>query len=374
MRVLRHSVLYPIRLILISASPVNMSSRRVKVNNKIGEGAFGQVVVVNDKIVRKVYDELRCMLQETMMLRFMCGSTYIVEIDSFNTSVPSVNIQRWSCSLRELLKKKDISMHNKMKVFKCMLMGLSHLHQMGILHSDFKLSNILVNEETYDACICDLGLSSLAKYAKIGQTAPKYRPSKLVYAHGHDMFGLCVSMVDLFSGGAPNKIFTAKELRSLIRGLAVKDKVKNMLCKMCPDDPSSAITVDEVLVELFEKRTVMKKCVAVIHDNKIDETTVKYLKKTFEVMTETYSVNRGLRCFESTFNFFNSEVGSSIDRYYWPIYISAAIFIYSSLFGTRKYDQRVALISAKNKFTIEDLYDALDVLISDDNFLFMTIA
>lgn len=342
---------------------------------KIGEGAFGQVIVENDEEVRKIHDDLGCMLQETMVLRYMRGSQYIVGITRFNVSVPSVNVTRWSCSLRDAMEKYKITMKQKLRIFRCVLMGLSHLHKAGILHSDLKISNILVDTNSFDACICDLGLSSLIKYARIGQTAPKYRPKgKPQFTHGHDMFGLCMSMVDLFSDVKINKTCTSKELRGIIRqAKSIHEKIRDVLLLMCPDDPTKAVKPHHILRSLFKIEVTFDTPEPIVHEPIISGEKEAYLKKVVEGVSLKYDVNRGIRCFEALVNFFNTPREHKIHTDYWKIYIAAALFIYSSLFGTSKYNKAQVLASTHNEYTEEDLNTALETLIMDDGFISMTM-
>lgn len=346
---------------------------------KIGEGSFGQVVD-EGKEVRKIYDKHKHMIQEVIMLKYMTMSDYIVKLNKFNMGIPSICVEKWSCSLRDCMKERDIAYNHKMKIFKCVLMGLCHMHQAGILQSDLKLSNILIDVGTYDACICDLGLSSLVSYAKIFQTAKGYCPPKLYNTTGHDMFGLCVSMLELFGDRKMIKLHTASELRKMIKEATnIRDVIKKALVKMCPDDPRDSASADRILYDVFGIQTKLDKPEVIIHENITSDEKAKYLHDIIEAVTNKYEVNRGLRCYECMLDFFNSAIGRELNPKHWKIYIAAGIYIFSCLFGTSKFcspknsefDGELALDLCRDEYSIEDLNDALTVLISYDNFINM---
>ena len=334
---------------------------------KLGEGTFGTVLQdpKNKSLAIKKLTERSHFLQEIVLNLYMRDSEYTVKLVSYSIYDNTITMARWHSSLRDAQTSK-MSHRNKMSIYKDVLLAISHLQSRGILHSDLKSSNILVNSDFTSACVCDLGLSSLTLYAKILQTALAYRPNNAVPTAGHDMFGMCVTMAELF-GGVRARTRNAAELRTVVSRNVKDAKVMKSLVAMVPDNPVMSAHPDEILGSLFHTKSVLKLKPFVKHPHVLPETILNYMWNTIETLTDAAHINRGRRCYCSLVIFLENPAHSNISSKMYPIYIAAMLMIFSATFGSPGFTESQALKATSTRFTMESLLKALNKIISDQN-------
>src|SRR6266498_2019639 len=116
-------------------------------------------------------------------------------------------------SLKDYMKKifYNIKWIEKLKILKCILAGLNHLHNQKIIHRDFHSGNILYENE-WDIVISDLGISksSISSidndddeiYGVISYMAPEILQGK-DYTTASDIYSFGMIMWELITGRMP---------------------------------------------------------------------------------------------------------------------------------------------------------------------------
>ncbi|CAG8786136.1 9941_t:CDS:2, partial [Racocetra fulgida] len=110
-----------------------------------------------------------------------------------------------SGSLKDYLIKKGkvISLNDKLKIFEQLATGLSSVHEVGLIHRDLHLGNILVNDDV--SYLSDLGLSLPTEQLSsdnICGVAPYIAPEIIkekLYTKASDIYSLGVVMNEIYS-------------------------------------------------------------------------------------------------------------------------------------------------------------------------------
>lgn len=339
----------------------------------IGEGAYG-TVTSEGNLARKHFRRFDSMVREMIMLRYMKHSGKIVEVHGYNFSNKSITMSRKDKSLLDLIQEGKLTETRKLSIFRDILKGLVHIHRAGLIHTDVTISNILFDEATEEACLCDLGLSSIKKYSSVHNTAPGFCPKKTKSCHGHDMYSLAVCMYVTFSNGRLKGYREASELRQLIRSSKIQPKVKEVMLKMVPDNVLEAITAEKALFELYKAKTNFELPDLTLYKVKLKDNLVKSIREEMEALSNKYNINRGIRCYRCLVQFFSSPEGSKISIDYYDLYIVTAMYMYACLYGSEGFARGDVLAVLDNRYTKEDFLNTLQVLISDSNFIAMSLA
>ena len=336
----------------------------------IGKGGYG-VVVKEGKRARKHFRKLQHMVRELVMLRFMSESDYIARVHTHNLKDLSLTLDRWDASLQMVMASKHkIKDSAKLNIFRHVLKGLSHLHQCGIVHSDVTIANILVDTKEWRACLCDLGLTSIRKYARVNHTAEQYRPKNPVPCEGHDMLGLAISMIQLFGEIHIKVQMSAEELRQIATTQPlIPRKMCDVFIKMLPDDPRDAITSHEVLYLLFRQKTSFELPEVEFYKEKMHPKLNEFIKVQIFQICDSYRINRNIRCHKCLVQFLSGPTGSTIVPSYYDLYMVAACFVFDSLYGNSEFEDEVAYEIIKEKYSHDEFLAAIEVLIQDSNFV-----
>lgn len=338
----------------------------------LGEGAYG-TVTSEGNLARKHFKTFDSMVREMIMLKYMKHSGKIVEVHGYNFANKSITMTRKDKSLMDLLQEGRLTETRKLSIFRDVLKGLVHIHKAGLIHTDVTVGNILFDESTEEACLCDLGLSSIKKYSSVHNTAPGFCPKKTKSCHGHDMYSLAVCMYVTFSYGKLKKYREASELRQLIRSSNIQPKVKEVMLKMVPDNVLEAITAEKALFELYRAKTNFELPDLTLYKVRLKDSLAEKIRSEMEALSNKYDINRGIRCYRCLVQFFSSPEGSKISIDYYDLYIVTAMYMYSCLYGSKNFAQEDILGVLDNRYSKEDFLNTLQVLISDSNFIAISL-
>lgn len=361
---------------------ININQRKKDLEERtLGEGAYGKVSSVrgDPTKAKKSFESTRDLVPEAAMLLYLRDVPNILRIVNFNVEGKIIISERWDQSLRTLISTRSLSYQQKLIIFKDILVGLSNLHGMNIVHGDLKMSNILIKriDSTYRACICDVGLTSLTKYAKISMTADIYRPSKLVRYYSHDMFGLCVSMCKVFGnikidGGKSEKQLsngrTSQEIRSLIQKCTnfPNKKIREVLLSLVPNNPLLCPTANDILRIVFdEEKVIVVKPSYQTYDNISTKEIVEYVHTSIIGLCKTYSIKRDIKCSAVVLNHINGPDFSGD----YELCIISTLVIFSSLFGSElPFSTAEAIRTCRGKFNRLQIHSTTTDLLNSRNY------
>ena len=350
-----------------------MSARSSHHRKILGEGTFGLVKNVDGK-ARKTFTRghLDEMIQEVVVTKYMNDSPYTVKMLDYSLELLTMDTQLWDTSLKDVMERRTRDMftfEEKKSIFRQLLIGLTHLHTRLIIHSDFKPSNILINIKEVKVCICDMGLSSTTKYAKVDQTARAYSHKVVVPYTVHDMFGLAMTMTEFLGDFKIVRSVSPTRLRYHIRQHITDPKIQEVLLAMSPNDPLKAITAKQALEKLFGKTDEAEIIIpeAKSFPSKIDERDLSWIKKEFSDAMEMARINRDGRCFFAFFIYVNNPNNPHVPPEDYTLYMEAFMILFSSVFGEFGYGIEAAKMGLSNKRTEREIYQALRNVLSDDN-------
>lgn len=145
-----------------------------KIINELGKGAFSTVFSCynekNNYALKKINNEDRfrkCALQEIKILKIIKDNTFIVKLfDEFILNdIQYIIFELLSDNLYiyYFKKKNDLNLDTIFNYGYQIAFGLSHLHELNIIHADLKLENIVLTLKKDYIKIIDLGSSILKK-------------------------------------------------------------------------------------------------------------------------------------------------------------------------------------------------------------------
>jgi serine/threonine protein kinase len=146
-------------------------------------------------------------------------------------------------------------------VFRQIVYGARVCHTSNVLHRDFKLDNILLDEDLTTAKICDFGVSKFVKRGQIIDDqcgTPAYIAPEIVADQGYegftvDIWSLGVLLYAIVCGTVPFKASTMNGLHKLIlRGKYdfpehLSSEVKDLIDGMLQIVPQQRLSVKQIL-------------------------------------------------------------------------------------------------------------------------------
>lgn len=286
------------------------------------------------------------LIQEVILTKYFCDTSYVVKYKSFSMKTRSMSTQRWPYSLEDAIRKfqKTWTIEDKHMIFRDIIYGMCNLQLRGIIHADIKTNNILYNPRNHRACLCDLGLSSIVKYAKVSATCKEIKPSSDTVSSkgrkviGCDMFALCILAMKLFMGinHISGKSFTPLELRNKINNsnVIIDSHLKSVILSMVPDDISTSPTAMDILDRLYGETMQYDVPQLKFNENtRVDRSDVKFIHDTIIALSNKYKIQRGNRCCNALISYLNRPNKPVINPVNYDAFIAAAVLIYSSLFS-----------------------------------------
>ena len=211
--------------------PGQMLDERYKIIRKIGKGAFGVVVLVEDQMVSEniVLKFLNPQMasDDTVIQRFVHELRYARKITHENVirlydfivfgksyAISMEYFDSHSFSF-ELKSTKSLDKKHGIKIFKDICSGVNAAHNVDVVHRDIKPANILINDSKI-VKVCDFGLAAAASSADSRITksgilvgTPTYMAPEQVRGRAidrrTDIYSLGILMYEAFTGKPPYK-------------------------------------------------------------------------------------------------------------------------------------------------------------------------
>lgn len=211
--------------------PGQMLDERYKIIRKIGKGAFGVVVLVEDQMVSEniVLKFLNPQMasDDTVIQRFVHELRYARKITHENVirlydfivfgksyAISMEYFDSHSFSF-ELKSTKSLDKKHGIEIFKDICSGVNAAHNVDVVHRDIKPANILINDSKI-VKVCDFGLTAAASSADSRITksgilvgTPTYMAPEQVRGRAidrrTDIYSLGILMYEAFTGKPPYK-------------------------------------------------------------------------------------------------------------------------------------------------------------------------
>ncbi len=177
-----------------------------------------------------------------------------------------------TCDIEKILLDENVPMtlYERMELAEQAAEGMAWLHGAGVIHCDFKPSNLLYEERTKTVKICDFGLSRLVPYGDVLQ-GTKVRGSAIYIApevaqgqgidHTADVYAFGISLYEFierkipFAHHSDIKTFLQAVVLDMERPVLSNDllKVPESLRQLCEECWAADKTVRPTFVELLAR-------------------------------------------------------------------------------------------------------------------------
>mmetsp|Transcript_50376 Transcript_50376/g.117530 ORF Transcript_50376/g.117530 Transcript_50376/m.117530 type:complete len:424 (+) Transcript_50376:71-1342(+) len=269
--------------------------KRFALGKKLGEGAFGQVRVANEIATKKefavkiadvrvqdpqsglsVSKRRRKNLEREIRMWRLASADKVPEITCLECVFFCGGFYYMVCEIckrnlmQHLLHAKTLSEEEFATLAAQMLRGISHVHDVGLVHRDVKPENFLCGGKDHlELKLCDFGLAlqqpKKGKLMGIGGTAPYMAPETLIIQDGWWSKPLFHKEVDLWAFGVILYLILFGRFPYMPPGEATAESMKHSIKNNFPplnfpDSPSSrALTLAKrVLVRDPKARATAK--------------------------------------------------------------------------------------------------------------------
>lgn len=267
------------RSVACSADPSRLedhegSPQRMSRVGALGEGAFGSVVLMQDRITKKMF-ALKALFKEQVKTENMCQCvrnerTMMMLLDSdFITRVYRTyqDSKHYFFVLEAVLGGELFEIYGNNNFFgkiqhamfyiACVILGLQHMHSKRVIYRDLKLENCLLSETGY-LKLTDLGIAKLVigrTYTVCG-TADYFAPETLRQT-GHnraaDWWACGVLLFIMMSGRSP---FDAPEVTQIYKNImkgfskvifppAIPSDITDVIKSLCRKKPEERLTMQK---------------------------------------------------------------------------------------------------------------------------------
>ena len=249
--------------------------KKYKIKEKISEGAFGQIYIIEDKRVNTEYVLKKIMKKdhenivlfefedfekEIVNLKEIKGTNIINIIDYYyDDNFYYIILEKMDGDLNKLLKneyKNGMSSNMIRKIFKQLNSALYILYKKEMCHRDLKPENILYSYTNYDKTdfivkLGDFGLSTKlsdkSEYRTINTGTPYYRAPEVEvedakYSNKCDLYSIGVILYKLktgeliFVGNKRDEIKNNKK-NGKLKKKTDDDKLNDLIYKLVVNDP-----------------------------------------------------------------------------------------------------------------------------------------
>lgn len=264
-----------------STDPMAGVKKSYTILKKLGEGAFGKVLLVKHKRTgveyackfikrKKLSESSEAYLDTEIEIMRTVPHSGICQLHEVIKSKLSVclilEVLRGGDVLRRIVENDMLNEREAARVIRSVASTLGFLHNLGIIHRDLKPDNLMYRSEAKDSTvvIVDFGvakhLADAEEYANSACGTPLYLAPEVItgprYTHACDMWSLGVIMYVMLSGRPP---FFAKDRGQLFKKIKagafkfpakywkdVSEDAKDLIRKLLVLDPKKRIGPTEI--------------------------------------------------------------------------------------------------------------------------------
>ncbi|OMJ70533.1 hypothetical protein SteCoe_31463 [Stentor coeruleus] len=237
----------------------------------LGKGSYAVVRLAkhktqNIKVAIKTYDKatpqvLRNVRNEVKVLKYLDHPNIVKVLDVRQESQAVHIILEYALgsSLESFIKSRAIDLNEISKIFKQILSTVNYCHNMGVVHRDLKLTNIII-DPAKRIKIIDFGFSTITNggLLKMFCGTPEYMAPELVsqkpyLGHKTDMWSLGVILYYMLTKTYP---FVGRNEREILRKIAlvgmqslmkVPNEAVGLIKKLLAIDPNNRSFAHEAL-------------------------------------------------------------------------------------------------------------------------------
>jgi serine/threonine protein kinase len=233
----------------------------------LGKGGFGNVykgyrISDNYQVAIKVIWPFTEKILEEIKMQQLCKHDNIVEIYEWfiHDNVMYIIMEKLDCDLWIKLTNEQLTKSQIKSILYDILKALNFCHSQGIIHNDIKLENIVLNNTTGKAKLCDFGSASYIDDPPIIAGTQEYFSPEVIrdkyYNIKSDSWTFGMLVYELLTGfypfGQNNYLFDILNNEPDYSGLKMVDK--DLITKLLEKDPKKRITLKEVEKHAFFKK------------------------------------------------------------------------------------------------------------------------
>jgi serine/threonine protein kinase len=345
----------------------------------LGKGAYGEVVQINNTAVKK-FERFGHFIQEYTALKYLENCPQIVKCVNANYAKREIAMELYDCNLHHWLQKTH-SLDDRLTIGKEILLGLIYLHDLSLIHGDIKPGNILVRKSPLKAVIGDCGFVSFQKYVKTEYTTLAYREIETKRSSAHDMYSFGITFFNLLTGQFPRIEINTDQRKDPVQRKAALERylnvvdcnIKRYLTNKTHEDilrnliwspKDQRLSAREVLFKLFNEETERT---YPIPSPKLSRNLLDLdIRQWFKDMNNHHHFQRCNRGYIALIIYLHEN---NIEKSNYLLYMIATITILSTLFNTSEFNETHLANLSKNRYTIEQYYEAIDNCLSNRHFL-----
>ena len=341
----------------------------------LGKGGYGTVMQVRGNAVKK-FHKINHAVAEYCALRHTEPCEYIVNATFASFSEIKVGMELFSSNLRNWARTHGAFstaeyFASVKQILHDMLMGLVYLHDRGMIHTDVRLSNILVKKRDgkWRAVLGDCGLVTVACCAKTTCTDKRYRDPVHTRSWAHDIYSLGVCMFELFSSTTVGKPMTHAEFSRAVSAL-VPDEYRELIMSLLDPTPDLRPTARHLLQRMFQLSPPRWTNPYVYHVDATFSNSLEGLRGKMASLCNQHRVNRHNQGFVAARYFLNERPAL---QKYSRVYIAAAAYICFSCFTYKRPAKEDMVLDIKtlcrfSKSSRNTLYTCIAQLCEDEDF------
>lgn len=337
----------------------------------LGSGTFGDVYKDRDKAVKNFHELHHC-IQEYCAASYLNDCEHVVKCTDVDFRNNKISYELHKTNMRQWLDNPKRTKREKILLLRDVIYGLIEIHTRNLVHSDVKPNNILVSftSDGYKATLCDLGFVANPPYSKVRRTAATYRDTNPVSHYGHDIYSLCIMMMEIFYNVRVRQQLSYEEFSDLIDKYVTDKRIKSFMLRMIHRDHDKRPTSSEVLKYMYDETyyPVIPKYSTFhinIKNSSISDKYSNIIEWTEEVC-KSFDIKRCDIACEMVIYFIQKY---KITKSFYQLTVVVVLVILSSILGKSGFTMKVALKACKHKYTKEEFIVGMEYMTSDRDIL-----
>lgn len=344
----------------------------------LGRGSYGEVSIQDGKAVKK-FSKLSHLIQEYIALKYMSECKYVVHTNGVNFSNLEISMELYDCSLKKWLENKrklDGPTNTEiMKILHDILLGLIEFHDRQLAHGDLKPGNILVMNDPLKAVLGDCGFVSIAKYAKVGRTAPIYRDPIVSHDLSHDMFSFGICFLEMVGEIRISRQANYSELKGVIHDRVKNREYQKIIYNLLHEDKNRRPSARFLLYRMFKenpprwenshnlpgKEVVGGRVVVSVFAEEREN-----IRKIMKDTAYDANINRAQKGYGALISYIDNH---KIPQSYYEIYTAATLMILSAIFGQSGFRENNAMELCNYQYNMQFIHRVLGEMLSDRRFI-----
>jgi len=337
----------------------------------LGSGTFGDVYKDKDKAVKNFHELHHC-IQEYCAASYLSDCEYVVKCTDVDFENNKISYELHKTNMRAWMDNPKRTKKEKRLLLRDVIYGLIEIHSRNLVHSDIKPNNILVSltDSGYKATLCDLGFVANPPYSKVRRTAATYRDTNPVSHYGHDIYSLCIMMMEIFYNVRVRQQLSYEEFNDLINKYVSDKRIKPFMLKMINKDHNKRPTSIEVLKYMYDEEYYpdipKRKSFNLDINSMAMKSKYSNIIEWNNEVCKSFEIKRSDIACEIILYFIQKY---KITKDFYQLTVVTVLVILSSILGKSGFTMKVALKACKHRYNKEEFIIGMQYITSDKEIL-----